>query len=58
MMFASTHQNSLASIVCFLRLSLSAMEMVDHSLELQGSILGQYTCTPGTDDLVKSIMHR
>lgn len=29
-----THQNSLDSMVCFFRLSLSAMEMVDHSFEL------------------------
>lgn len=29
-----THQNSLDSTVCFLRFSLSAMEMVDHSPEL------------------------
>lgn len=30
-----THQNSLSCTVCLIRLSLSAMEMVDHSVELQ-----------------------
>lgn len=30
-----THQNSLDSTVCFFKFSLSAIEMVDHSLDLQ-----------------------
>lgn len=34
MWWGFTHQNSLASTVCFFKLSLSAIEMVDHSFEL------------------------